>query len=171
DGSTGPPTLRCVDLRPRREAGRSGRCCCRSARQGRRMKPATEAVDSARQKAHYEGIHDRYEAHYYDGPSLDYRERFILAPLLKDLDLNDRDVLDLASGSGHNTMLLRRRFPRMRALGIDISESACQAYRSMTGFPAVQGDFTRPLALGRQFDAVLIVGGLHHLVANLPQAI
>lgn len=128
-------------------------------------------MDSARQKLHYEQIHEEYEAHYYDPQSLLYRERFILAPLLNGIDLNDCEVLDVASGSGHNTLLLQRRFPRMRATGVDISESACRAYERTTGWPAIQGDFTRPVSMDRQFDAVVAIGGFHHLVADLPQAI
>lgn len=125
--------------------------------------------DSLRQKVHYERIHDEYEAHYYDRYSLSYREQFILDPLLADVNLNDRDVLDVASGSGHNTLLLRRHFPRMRAVGLDISDSACEAYRRTTGGDAVQGDLTRPLSLSRQFDSAIVIGGLHHCVTNLPQ--
>ncbi len=128
-------------------------------------------MDSSRQRTHYEQIHDKYEAHYYDKHSLRYRERFLLAPLLNKIDLNDCDVLDLASGSGHNTMLLQRRFPRMRALGVDISESACLAFEQKTGWPAIQADFTRPISIDRQFDASVVIGGLHHMVANLPQAL
>jgi SAM-dependent methyltransferase len=127
--------------------------------------------DGSRQKAHYEHIHDAYEAHYYDAESLRYREEFIFAPLLTGLDFNDQDVLDAASGSGHNTLLMRRRFPRMRAVGLDISDAACEGYRRVTGGAAVQGDLTQPLALGRQFDAAIAIGGLHHCVVNLPQAI
>jgi SAM-dependent methyltransferase len=127
--------------------------------------------DSLRQKVHYERIHDEYEAHYYDRHSLRYREQFILHPLLAGLDLNDRDVLDVASGSGHNTMLLRRRFPRMRSIGLDISGSACDAYRRTTGCDAMQCDLTQPLSLKRQFDAAIVIGGLHHCVVNLPQTI
>ncbi|HET9387419.1 MAG TPA: class I SAM-dependent methyltransferase [Gemmatimonadales bacterium] len=126
---------------------------------------------SLRQKAHYERIHEEYEAHYYDEHSLRYRERFFLDPLFAGLDFNDRDVLDVASGSGHNTVLLRRRFPRLRAAGVDISEAACSGYRRTTGFDAVQGDLTRPLSLSRQFDAAMVIGGLHHMVVNLPQAV
>jgi SAM-dependent methyltransferase len=128
-------------------------------------------MESSRQKQHYEQIHDAYEAHYYDRESLLYRDRFIFAPLLDGIDLTDRDVLDVASGSGHNTVLLQRRFPRMRATGLDISESACRAYERTTGCRAMQRDFTRPLSLGRQFDAAVVIGGLHHLVTNLPQAL
>ncbi|SRR6266487_721877 len=128
-------------------------------------------MDSDRQRVHYEQIHDKYEAHYYDRHSLRYRDRFILAPLLNEIDLNDCDMLDLASGSGHNTLLLQRRFPRMRALGVDISESACRAFERNTGWPAIQADFTRPISIDRQFDAAVVIGGLHHMVADLPQAI
>jgi SAM-dependent methyltransferase len=129
----------------------------------------TTSDESLRQKVHYERIHDEYEAHYYDKYSLEYREQFILSPLLAHVDLNDRDVLDVASGSGHNTLLLRRHFPRMRAVGLDISDSACEAYRENTGGAAVQGDLTRPLSLPQQFDTAIVIGGLHHCVTNLPQ--
>jgi SAM-dependent methyltransferase len=128
-------------------------------------------VDSLRQKAHYEQIHDEYEAHYYDKHSLRYREDFIFRPLLAGIDLNDLDVLDAASGTGHNTLLLRRRFQRMRAVGLDISDAACAGYRDVTGGEALQGDMTQPLAFGRQFDAAVVIGGLHHCVVDLPQAI
>jgi SAM-dependent methyltransferase len=131
----------------------------------------TSPEGSLRQKVHYEQIHDEYEAHYYDAHSLRYREEFIFAPLLAGLDLNDRDVLDAASGSGHNTLLLRRRFPRLRGMGLDISDAACAGYRGLTGGEAVQGDLTQPLAIRRQFDAAIVIGGLHHCVVNLPQAI
>jgi ubiquinone/menaquinone biosynthesis C-methylase UbiE len=127
--------------------------------------------DSLRQKAHYEHIHDEYEAHYYDACSLRYREQFILAPLLSGIDLNDRDVIDVASGSGYNTLLTRQRFPSLRPVGLDISDSACEAYRRVTGSEAIQGDLTRPMEHPGSFDAALAIGGLHHCVVNLPQAI
>jgi SAM-dependent methyltransferase len=122
-----------------------------------------------RQKRHYEAIHDEYEAHYYDASSMRYRDRFILAPLVDGLDLNDKTVLDVAAGSGFNTMLLRARFPNLRAVGLDISESACRAYERNTGFPARAADLTSALRFDQQFDAALVVGGLHHCVSNLPQ--
>jgi SAM-dependent methyltransferase len=130
----------------------------------------TSTADSLRQKAHYERIHTAYEAHYYDATSLRYRDQFILRPLLDGVDLNDRDVLDVASGSGHNTRLLQRRFPRVRAVGLDISDAACDAYRRETGGVALQADLTRPLTLRSQFDAAIVIGGLHHCIVNLPQA-
>jgi SAM-dependent methyltransferase len=131
----------------------------------------TEIQGSARQKVHYETIHDEYEAHYYDRSSLAYRERFIFRPLVDGLSLDNRDVLDVASGSGHNTRLLQRRFPRMRAVGLDISDSACRAYETMTGFPAWQADLTGPITAPSTFDAAVVIGGLHHCVTNLAQTL
>jgi len=131
----------------------------------------TSLEGSLRQKVHYERIHDEYEAHYYDAHSLRYRHEFIFQPLLAGLDLNNHDLLDVASGSGHNTLLLRRYFPGIRAVGLDISDSACAGYRKVTGGNAVQGDLTRPMDVSRQFDAAIVIGGLHHCVVNLPQAI
>jgi SAM-dependent methyltransferase len=129
------------------------------------------APTSLRQKLHYERIHDAYEAHYYDATSLRYREEFILDPLLAGVDLNDRDVLDVASGSGHNTRLLQKRFPRMRSVGLDISESACAAFEHETSGRAIRADLTQPLTLPSLVDAAVVIGGLHHCVVNLQQTI
>jgi len=67
--------------------------------------------------------------------------------------------------------LIQRRFPGLRPVGFDISDSACAAYRRVTGGEAIQGDLTRPLQHHRRFDAALAIGGLHHCIVNLPQAI
>jgi SAM-dependent methyltransferase len=125
---------------------------------------------SSRQKQHYEAIHDAYEAHYFDATALAYRNDFILAKLLAGLNLNDRDVADLASGSGYNSQLLIEQFPRARLTGFDISQRACDAYQRAVGAPAVLVDLTSSLDFGPQFDVLLIVGGLHHCVSNLDQA-
>jgi SAM-dependent methyltransferase len=124
-----------------------------------------------RQKAHYETIHDEYEAHYYDAWSMAYRERFFFGPLLKGLDLNGQRLLDVASGSGFNTLLMRRHFPGLDAVGVDISDAACTAYTKTTGFPAVQADLTAPVLWNQSFDVALVIGGLHHCVSNLPQTL
>lgn len=121
------------------------------------------------QKAHYEKIHDAYEMHYYDDSSMAYRHRFIYDPLFGDADLKGASVADLACGSGHNTLALRSYFPDIRAKGFDISESACRDYRLLTGFPAAEIDLTRPATFTETFDGALVIGGLHHCVADLPQ--
>jgi SAM-dependent methyltransferase len=120
------------------------------------------------QKDHYESIHAAYEDHYYDEQSMAYRERFYYAPLFADLDLNHWTVADIASGSGHNSLALLRRFPRAEVTGFELSTAACEAFRRNLGRPCIETDLTRRLSYPAQFDAAMIVGGLHHCVADLP---
>jgi len=127
--------------------------------------------DSARQKAHYEAIHSNYEDHYYDAQSMTYRERFYYDPLFAGLDLNACRVADLACGSGHNSLAVLRRFPKAMVTGFDISASACEDYRRNVGRPCLEADLTQPLGHSEKFDVVMIVGGLHHCVGDLPAAL
>lgn len=120
------------------------------------------------QAAHYHKIHDAYEAHYYDAPSMAYRDRFIYQPLFRALQLNDASLADLACGSGHNSLAVRRYFPTARVTGYDISESACRDYRLRTGAEAHQVDLTRPVAAAGVHDVALVIGGLHHCIADMP---
>ena len=129
------------------------------------------STDSTRQKHHYDAIHSHYEDHYYDAQSMAYRERFYYDPLFEGLDLNGCTVADLASGSGHNSVALLKRFPRAVVTGFDISSSACEAYRRNVGRPGVESDLTKPLDYAEKFDAAMVVGGLHHCVVDLPVAI
>lgn len=122
------------------------------------------------QKTHYEAIHDAYQE-YYDAGSMAYRERFIYGPLLDGLDLNDKDVADLACGAGATSKAILARFPRARTFGFDISARACAEYEASVGRPAREADLTQPLDLGRTFDAAIIIGGLHHCVADLPRTL
>ena len=119
------------------------------------------------QAAHYQAIHDAYETHYYDASSMVYRHRFIYQPLLAGLDLDGASVADLACGSGHNSLAFREYFPSIRTTGYDISEAACRDYRLRTGNAAHQVDLTREFEPAEVHDAVLIIGGLHHCVADL----
>jgi SAM-dependent methyltransferase len=129
------------------------------------------SVDSTRQKQHYEAIHTNYEDHYYDAQSIAYRERFYYDPLFEGLDLNGCRVADLASGSGHNSVALLKRFPKAVVTGFDISSSACEAYRRNVGRPGIESDLTKPLDRPEKFDAAMVVGGLHHCVVDLPAAV
>lgn len=119
------------------------------------------------QKQHYESIHDAYEAHYYDGPSMAYRHRFVYEPLLSGLDLNDNSVADLACGSGHNSLALRGYFPTVRTTGYDISSAACRDYRLRTGAEAHQIDLTQLFEPDEVHDTALVIGGLHHCVLDM----
>jgi len=123
------------------------------------------------QQAHYERILADYDAHYFDAWSIRYRNEFVFAPMWDGLDLNGRHVADLACGSGFNSVLLRERFPEAQVTGFDISPSACASYRQATGFPARQCDLTMPMAVAAEFDAAMVIGGLHHCVSDLPQTL
>ena len=125
-------------------------------------------MDSSRQKQHYTDIHDAYEAHYYDASSMKYRSRFIYDWLFERTDLNNALVADLACGSGHNSLAIMERFRGVRTVGFDISEPACESYQRTTGNPARMIDLTRLAEITEEFDAAIVVGGLHHCVVNLP---
>ncbi len=119
------------------------------------------------QAAHYDRILSDYDRHYYDVHSTRYRERFILEPLLDGMDLRGLKVADLASGSGHTSAYLLQRFPGIEVTGFDVSPEACAGYRKRVGRPSHQFDLTKRQAAPGEFDACIVMGGLHHCVADL----
>ena len=120
------------------------------------------------QQRHYEAIHDAYEAHYFDPASMAYRERFIYSGMFEGLDLNGKLVADLAAASGYNSVAMLKRFPAAQVMGFDISPKACAAYEGLVGSRCVQFDLTRGEDPGVRVDAAMVVGGIHHCVADLP---
>lgn len=127
--------------------------------------------DSARQREHYERLIETYERHYFDYWSLRYRHKFIYQSLWRNLDLNGKDVVELACGSGQNSQVLLQEFPSAKVTGLDISPTACAKYRSVTGSPALVVDLTKPSDQTMQYDAAFVVGGIHHCVADLPNTL
>ena len=123
------------------------------------------------QKRHYETIHEDYGAHYYDDTSMAYRRRFLFGDLCRGLDFNDKRVADLACGSGHNSLILRELFPRVRLHGIDLSEKACAEYRALVGADATECDLLAGVPEEGTFDAAMIFGGLHHCISDLDAAL
>lgn len=134
-----------------------------------RINPMTEELKSLsqRQKEHYENIHTEYERHYFDDMSMRYRERYILGPLLSGLDLENAKIADLACGSGFNSVAILNKFSNASTVGFDISSAACNTYERVVGKPAREIDLTSGIKGDASFDAAIIVGGLHHCVANL----
>ncbi len=124
-------------------------------------------MDSSRQKQHYTQIHDAYEAHYYDAPSMAYRSRFIYDWLFARTDLNHKRIADLACGSGFNSRAIMDRFVGVETVGFDISDPACESYRHTTGNQAHVLDLTKPNDFPETFDDAIVIGGLHHCVADL----
>src|SRR5262249_265950 len=121
------------------------------------------------QAEHYDKIADEYESHYGDAYSLRYRDRFINAPLLDNLDLAGRDILEGLCGSGTVTGDLLKRGARVT--GLDISARMMEAFRAR--WPECRGilgsmfDTKLP---DDSFDGIVIVGGLHHLHPDIDRA-
>lgn len=133
------------------------------------MREGQGTSSEALQRAHYDKIAHDYERHYGDRYSLAYRERFINAPLLANLDLAGRDVLEAMCGSGTVTRDLLRRGARVT--GLDISPQMMAAFaESWPDCRAITGSIYETGLPDGAFDAITIVGGLHHLHPDLDRA-
>jgi SAM-dependent methyltransferase len=130
--------------------------------------PTTDAEEA--QKAHYNRIAAAFQAHYDDPSTRRYRDRFVDQPLLEGLDLNGREVLEGMCGGGLTTSALLARGARVT--GIDISEACIESFRAR--WPqcrAVCGSISNSGLPAESFDAVVVVGGVHHLQPDLDPAI
>ena len=136
-----------------------------------RDEPMKQSDAGRRQAEHYDRILSAYDRHYYDEQSQAYREKFILNPLLEGCDLRGCRVADLASGSGHTSITLMKRFPGVSMTGFDISPSACEKYKVAVGRPCYQLDLTVGYTGEEVFDAAIIMGGLHHCISDLPSTL
>ncbi|HSQ01436.1 MAG TPA: class I SAM-dependent methyltransferase [Candidatus Dormibacteraeota bacterium] len=113
---------------------------------------------------------DEYDAHYDDRWSRIFRERYVHAPLLAGLDLRGRRVLDAMCGSGLSTQALLDRGAQVT--GLDVSDSAIESFRRRwPAAEAVCGSITHSGLPSGAFDAVVVVGGLHHLHPHVDDAV
>jgi SAM-dependent methyltransferase len=122
------------------------------------------------QEIHYDKLAASYEAHYSDEASQRYRARFIYDPLLEGVDLAGKRVLEAMCGSGQTTRYLLSKGAQVT--GLDISREEMTSFRKRwpqcAGVTASMLDSGLP---GDAFDAVVVVGGLHHLHPGLAEAI
>jgi SAM-dependent methyltransferase len=123
--------------------------------------------ESIRQKFHYESMHSEYQDHYFDTTSMKFRNIFIYNRIFAGLDLNNKLVIDLASGGGYNSLAVLERFPKAEIIGLDISAKACADYRINLKRDAFEADLTLGKDLGIQADIAMIFGGIHHCISNL----
>jgi SAM-dependent methyltransferase len=115
------------------------------------------------QAEHYDTIISEYDRHYFDETAMAYRRRYLYPRLFDGLDLNGLDVIELACGTGYNTLEVLKLFPEARIAGMDVSPNVCEAYRQRTGRDALLSDLTKGNSLPRAcFDVAFVVGGLHH---------
>ena len=91
---------------------------------------------------------------------MEYRRRFIYEPMFRGMDLNGARVIELCSGSGHNSLYLKERFPGVSLTGLDISRTACEDYETRVGAPCKLLDLTDPTGkITDTFDIAFVVGG------------
>ena len=121
------------------------------------------------QKALYESIHDEYYANLHDDIAEAYLDEFINRPMLELIPQTARNVLEIACGNGSLSAYMKERRPNLQFTGCDISAKACADYERRFG-AVVQADLTTAVAFRSQFDAVIVGGGVHHLVTNLDTA-
>lgn len=119
-------------------------------------------MDFELQQLHYDRLDKKYERHYGDACSLDYRERLINEPMFAGLELDGKDVLEAMCGSGQTTGHLLSRGARVT--GLDVSPQQVSSFRRKWPHVEVRcaSIFDSKIAAG-SFDVVAIVGGLHHL--------
>ena len=131
--------------------------------------PLTKPEERA-QGAHYDEIGSAYEQHYDDPWSRRYREMFIERRLLDGVPLGGRRVLEAMCGSGAATAALLAGGARVA--GLDISTQQVTAFKARWPRASViRGSMLDTGFASNAFDAVVIVGGLHHLQPHVDRAI
>lgn len=127
------------------------------------------AISTARQKELFEEIHDTYYESSDDATAQAYKERFVYNHILESLG-DSRSVIELASGIGATVGWLKKQRPHLQIAGCDISERAAADFRKRHSAPCHVADLTKPFDAGATYDAVVVMGGIHHLVADLDTA-
>ena len=132
---------------------------------------APDVIDVAiLQRDHYDGLIDLYETHAADPASVEYRAALIDEPLLRGIDLRGGDVLEAMCGTGHSTGYLLERGAHVT--GLDVSAQAIEQFRrKWPGCDAVSASILAPPFSDESFDAVVVVGGLHHVHPHVDDAI
>jgi len=134
--------------------------------------PITESERGSEdlQKEHYDSQIEHYEAHYSDEFSQLYREMFLNSYLTRNLDLRGKKVLEAMCGNGPTT-------PHLLSLGavvtgLDISSKCVELFRK--AHPQCETLCSSIFQTGFRdcsFDAVIVVGGLHHLYPGTDRAV
>ncbi len=125
--------------------------------------------NNARQKQLFEEIHEKYYAASGDEISQNYKRHYVYETVETMLD-GATSVLELASGTGATVGWLRERNPALEITGCDISEKACADFQVLHGRPCFVADLLKPFDTNETYDVLIVMGGVHHLVADLPMA-
>lgn len=122
------------------------------------------------QRRHYDEIGAEYEATYGDRWSMEYRRRFINGPMFEGMDLRGKSVLEAMCGSGQTTAQLLELGASVT--GLDLSPQMTRSFaRTWPECKVIQASIVESGLPGESFDAVVIVGGLHHLHPHVDDAL
>lgn len=127
------------------------------------------SIELAAQKQLFESIHQVYTDATTDQFVERYKEEFLYHPILAQLG-EARSLIELASGVGTAAGWMRAHRPELDIAGCDISEAAARDFTARHGRPCFVWDLTKPIIPEETYDAVLVMGGIHHLVADLSTA-
>ncbi|MEP6901925.1 MAG: class I SAM-dependent methyltransferase [Actinomycetota bacterium] len=114
------------------------------------------------QKLHYERISADYDAHYNDGFSQKYMEKFVFEPMFKGLDINNKSVLEAMCGGGQTTKYLLNKNARVTGLDISPQQTAHFKKRHREA-DVICGSILNSGIENETFDIVSVVGGIHHM--------
>jgi SAM-dependent methyltransferase len=124
---------------------------------------------TATQKELFEANHERYTAGATDPSAEIYKDEFIHSVLLPEV-AGAKSLIEIASGVGQAAGWLKARTPELEIAGCDISEVAAQEFIERHNRPCWVWDMTKRIEPEQTFDVVLVMGGIHHLIADLPTA-
>lgn len=121
----------------------------------------SESSSPETQRRYFNAIAEKYHRHYGDPWSKRYRDHFINDVVLEGVSLEGKGVLDALCGGGETTEYLLNAGARVT--GLDISDNVIEIYKK--DWPSCDARRASILETGypdAHFDAVIIVGGLHH---------
>ena len=122
------------------------------------------------QKAHFDTIQRRYEAHYDDACSRRYRDRFFHERMFRGVDLAGKTVLEAMCGSGQTTSFLLSKGATVT--GLDVSEESITSFCARwPSCRAIRASVLESNLESEAFDLIVVVGGLHHLHPHISAAI
>ena len=119
---------------------------------------------------HYNKISAKYSAHYGDATSQAYRLQFMNAPMFKNINLSEMNVLEAMCGNGQTTDYLLEQGALVT--GLDISNYEIHDFKSKRkNCRVVQGSILSTSFEDNVFDCVVITGGIHHTHPHVNKAI
>ncbi len=129
-----------------------------------------QQIESRQADGYDEIVHD-YTAHYSDEWAQRYRSAFFNRPMVEGLDLYGKRVLEAMCGTGQTTEFLLDHGAQVT--GLDISPKMVEGFRKKYGArcQALCGSVTETGLPDESFDAVVIVGGLHHVQPYVQDAL